>query len=732
MGRKTRAAARAQEMPDDAPQTEEACTIPLPPTPSKQHERGPLSNVKGADAGAFSGDSNDMPKAKGKKGKRAGGKKKGKKGKAGTADEPEQVEGGVAKSLEAEDEAEVDDESSATSGSPVLHQGPEEDEKNGKHSPLRNHNNTLIILPDDHPGAVQADRSTSPPANVGRLTRSQIAQADAEQADTLPSADPIGLSIHENNAAGAEAVVQPSIEVTAPPADEHESNTAKLQSESEAPSVEEPAKAEADTAGPQSQATPRLEDSVKESSKSPGELQPLSTTTSITSTVPEDPIDAIDALEDAIEEVGKILPSLNEPLSPVKPKINKATSSKAKPLAKTTKPIAPSTVKDGLSKSQIGRASSVRATGSTRLATTTQPSATSRTGKTPTTAGVGSLARSSSTRVRPTSVVGSSGLSQPSKDKPEVKRRPISVQFPTPAPPAKSTKPPTKSTFSLPGEAVAAKMKAARQERLKREEEEAAKRKAFKARAAPTTIKTKPVEVKQTAASRARLSVIGGADSAGNKENSSESGLKRSSTVTGATSNSAKRGTTFGSSTSKRLSVMGPPSTSAQTGASTSAAKKRASTTFAANKDFSSSVSAPRRQSGITPNPTSKPVSSMGSSVSKSRSILGVSTSKPPTAKSVLGREQERKEKDEAMKKARAEAAERGRQASRDWAEKHKKALGEKKGGKTASPVEEPAPAKTPTTVEEPATVEESATVPAAHEALVVNGGMNGVPAIVV
>jgi hypothetical protein len=32
------------------------------------------------------------------------------------------------------------------------------------------------------------------------------------------------------------------------------------------------------------------------------------------------------------------------------------------------------------------------------------------------------------------------------------------------------------------------------------------------------------------------------------------------------------------------------------------------------------------------------------------------------------------REKEEAMKKARAEAAERGRQASRDWAEKQRKA----------------------------------------------------------
>jgi hypothetical protein len=41
--------------------------------------------------------------------------------------------------------------------------------------------------------------------------------------------------------------------------------------------------------------------------------------------------------------------------------------------------------------------------------------------------------------------------------------------------------------------------------------------------------------------------------------------------------------------------------------------------------------------------------------------------------------EQEKREKEEAAKKARAEAAERGRQASRDWAEQQRlKALREK------------------------------------------------------
>ncbi|KAK7625936.1 hypothetical protein IWX50DRAFT_444154 [Phyllosticta citricarpa] len=54
-----------------------------------------------------------------------------------------------------------------------------------------------------------------------------------------------------------------------------------------------------------------------------------------------------------------------------------------------------------------------------------------------------------------------------------MKRRPVSVSFPTPPPPAKSSRAPTRPTFALPGEEVAAKLKAQKEERLRREAEKA-------------------------------------------------------------------------------------------------------------------------------------------------------------------------------------------------------------------------------------------------------------------
>jgi hypothetical protein len=572
--------------------------------------------------------------------------------------------------------------------------------------------------------------------------------AEAEQADASPAADlnTPPTSTRDNDVeveADVELVVEAKTEVPeelslkALDAETEEGET----TQPEAVELESVVQAESETTTqPVLEDSPKIEESTEEPTKeesadSPVELQPLSKTESLSPTLPDDPIAAIDALEDAIEEVGKILPSLDQPLSPVKPRSTKTISTKEKEPAETVKPSVSATTKAGSSKSLIGRATSVRGIPSPRLANTTQSSLPSRIRAAPTTvttstnplarstastnplarstasanplarstASTNSLARSTSTRTRPTSTMIPPGQTQQSNNKPDhlaAKRRPISVQFPTPPPPPKSTKEPTKATFTLPGEALAAKFKAAREERVKRQEEEAAKKKAFKARPIPASTKTKPVEVKQTATTRARLSTIGGADSVGNKENNfAQTGLNRSATVTGATS---KRGSIFGASTTKRPGMMGPTSAATQKVSSTNTAPKRINT-VAANKDLPSSLSVSKRASPSISKLTGHRVSSIPSPISaKSRTL---STTKPPmTADDVSQRqkgkavfnkdrgekgakEQDRKEKDEAMKKARAEAAERGRQASREWAEKQKNATLEAgKSKNTATP----------------------------------------------
>ncbi|KAF2651352.1 hypothetical protein K491DRAFT_781925 [Lophiostoma macrostomum CBS 122681] len=204
--------------------------------------------------------------------------------------------------------------------------------------------------------------------------------------------------------------------------------------------------------------------------------------------------------------------------------------------------------------------------------------------------------------------------------------RTSSVAFNAPPPP-KSTKPPTVANFQLPGEAIAAKLKAQKEERLKREEEEAVKKPAFKARPAPTH-KSNPAMVRQTAASKARESIMNGtADSL--KENAP---LNRTGSVSKRNSTLVSRTTSISSSanTSKRNSVVlnGAP---------------------LANRTVTQADAAAQRV--------------------KAREIFNRDKMEK------VQRENERREKEEAAKKARAEAAERGRIASREWAEKQKRKL---------------------------------------------------------
>ncbi|KAK6436520.1 hypothetical protein LTR95_007291 [Oleoguttula sp. CCFEE 5521] len=244
---------------------------------------------------------------------------------------------------------------------------------------------------------------------------------------------------------------------------------------------------------------------------------------------------------------------------------------------------------------------------------------------------------------------------------PHSKPRPISLSFPTPPPPRKSTKPATKSSFQLPGEAVAARLKAAREERLKRDAESgeksarsvsgnadgnAERKPGFKARPVPDMLKKTP-SVRHTAASRARESIAGGTMPLP----SNSGGLKRSSTVTGARQRPMSMyQAPAGLQISKR------PTPRPSTAAETTQDSKRVTST-----------------------------SSMlgGKSGNKGKEIFD------RVANAKANAEKDKKEKEENAKRARAEASERSRQMSREWAEKKKA----KKAATPASTVVVEAPA---------------------------------------
>ncbi|KAM0715290.1 hypothetical protein Q7P37_008788 [Cladosporium fusiforme] len=347
----------------------------------------------------------------------------------------------------------------------------------------------------------------------------------------------------------------------------------------------------------------------------------------------EDPIEAMDDLDDAVEKVNLEIPNLTS--SPNEKRSEKPAEEKAKPKKSKPAPVVRLTkaTQARLSMAQGASKDTSKASSAPRP----RPSTT--------------LGRASSVRQ---SVVPSAARQDPkftsTSNKPEArpkketviphsKPRPVSLSFPTPPPPPKSSKAPTKSTFQLPGEAVAAKLKAAREERLKREASQAAskskeksdaaaaeKKPAFKARPVPSALKATP-SIRQTAASRARDSTIN----------------------SGASTSTTKR--PIQPSTSKAAAPKPRPSTSTAPAHPITVSKR----------PRPSSVQLPATTTTTAPRSTSA-----STSTSKGKEVYARAAAAKDAA------EASKREKEDAARKARAAAAERGRAASREWAEKQK------------------------------------------------------------
>jgi hypothetical protein len=209
-------------------------------------------------------------------------------------------------------------------------------------------------------------------------------------------------------------------------------------------------------------------------------------------------------------------------------------------------------------------------------------------------------------------------------------------------PKIKSTKPPTKPTFVLPGELVSQRKREAHEAKLRAQEEEERKRREFKAKPIRNSIVPDFVP-RETVASLARRSKIG------------------------------VEGMDLGDfAGSKRGSIIGAhrPSLAQATLANTSAPRTKAPV--------------PVRKTS----PTTHGPSMSGRALQRSVSVTDVQVQRQ-RAKEIYNRdnkmteeiEREKREREAAAKRAREEAAERGRQASREWAEKQlakKMAAGDK------------------------------------------------------
>lgn len=232
----------------------------------------------------------------------------------------------------------------------------------------------------------------------------------------------------------------------------------------------------------------------------------------------------------------------------------------------------------------------------------------------------------------------------------------------TPPRATKSNKPVTKSSFQLPGEAIAAKLKAQREERLRRAEEEEKKRKEFKAR--PMMKPTKPLEFKATLTSRARMSLM--------QERSQD--VQKPVDVIAERSKLSNRP----SLPANRHAAPGRPSFAASVGTSRFAASTRSPliTTQPTTRRPMSNSSATAKKPAIRasiPAKTKEDVNNASLPPRRMTKATGAEVFRRPMLQKAE-EEKALKEKIEAQKKARMEAAERSKNLARAFAEKKKSA----------------------------------------------------------
>jgi hypothetical protein len=441
----------------------------------------------------------------------------------------------------------------------------------------------------------------------------------------------------------------------------------------------------------------------------------------------EESISAIDRLEEDLEDIGKAIPNLNQsddeksprkarsvetdgtPIARLKPSSKTPAKAPAKVSARTPAKIA----SKAPSKTPVKAPVVAKAPPPTKISRV--PNAAPKSVK-PTTS---SLARASSVRTIP-----SKDVRKPSTETADYlasKRRPISLSFPTPPPPPKG-RAPTKSTFQLSSENVAAKLRAQKEERLKREAEGVSAPKQRPISMPPPPKSTKPPTVPSFQlpgeATAARLKAQKEERLKRMEEGAQKPTTRPTSIAPPAKSTKQLTKPSFqlpGEATAARLKAQKEERLKRMEEAE---AAKKAALAAPVRKPIAhrpresllvkdapgisilppSKLDAPQRSSSLA----SKRSSIIGPSASRSTSTSSAnrnsllltagakSTVTPVDAvalkvkgKQVFNRdkvekeerERERKEKEEAAKKARAEAAERGRIASREWAERQRKKL---------------------------------------------------------
>jgi hypothetical protein len=419
----------------------------------------------------------------------------------------------------------------------------------------------------------------------------------------------------------------------------------------------------------------------------------------------EESFEALDALEEALENVTSVTSfnHSNEVMSPQNaefPKADTTQGMRSKTPRKTPVPMpapaakvsrtptvaAPKSMKP--MKSSIARASSVRTApnkdvrmGSTDtvdyLASKRRPVSVSF--PTPAPPPKGRAPTKPTFQLSSNDVVAKLKVQKEERQKREAesvvpKARPISMP-----PPPKSNKPLTKPVFQLPGERIAEKLKAQKEERAKREAE-APPQAAPKQR--PVSISMAPHAKSTKALTKATFELPGSAV-ADKLRIKKEERIKRMQEAEAAKKEAALKARQ--APVRKPVSVpirqqpgvtiappqaLQPPQAQPQPQRASSLASKRSSMSLSqpVSQSRSTSTSSANRNSVIVPKAIVTPVDAMQQKL-KGREVFNRDRIEKEA------RERERREKEESAKRARAEAAERGRIASREWAERQRKKM---------------------------------------------------------
>ncbi|KAB5585910.1 hypothetical protein GE09DRAFT_43987 [Coniochaeta sp. 2T2.1] len=385
----------------------------------------------------------------------------------------------------------------------------------------------------------------------------------------------------------------------------------------------------------------------------------------------EDSVEALDKLEehlDAMDEATQLERELSvEPAKAPVASTKKATVAKrTQPAA--AKPATKATLGSATRAATVGRSASVRhsmapppskqsehtaaarASASKRLSVVSRPASLApprplvRSSKPPTTSTFELPGEAVAQRLKEKRLARLS-MSMP----PSSTQTPGRTASPTKPRTVTSSKPPTRPNFELPGEAISRRKREEHEAKLKAEAEEERKRREFKARPVRTSIVQGGTFPRQTAASRARmgLKTTMAADTPDTTTSTSttaatpSAGNKRHSTIGHGMSSRPSLAVSTTAASRGRVSVAPSPSTAGPgtRATSTSTGSVRAS-----------SVSAEEAQQQKL----------KGKEIFKRESSF------------VSEKERERRSREEAARKAREEAAERSRQQSREWAEKQK------------------------------------------------------------